>query len=223
MSIEELFQKAYNLPESDYMNKQSLYRKVIALDPDNSKGLKLLAYNNIGATWEARDQPKLAKEYYQLAIDTDPTFELASENLARAKKAAREKKWNSVINTLGAIGGVLNTASNIVNAVSGNAAAVSVDGSTFTSSTNRNSDVDALDAKAAKAKEDARLTPLKNRDSNVYQDYEGQLSSMKVFPERYDDQQRRTIQLKMKQIRTKWEQKGFKMYHSEWENWDGSH
>lgn len=64
---------------------------------------------------------------------------------------------------------------------------------------------------------------LKNRDSNVYQDYEGQLSSMKTFPERYDDQQRRSIQMKMKQIRTKWEQKGFKMYHSEWENWDGSH
>lgn len=223
ISIEDLFQKAYELPESDYLNKQTLYRKVIALDSDNSKGFKALAYNNLGASWEARDEPKMAKTYYQLAVNTDPTFALAAENLERAKKTAREKKWNSVINTLETIGGVLNTASDMVNAFSGNtAAATSVGGST-TTSTHTNNDVDILEAKAAKAKEDARLTPLKNRDSNVYQDYEGQLSSMKTFPERYDDQQRRTIQMKMKQIRTKWEQKGFKMYHSEWENWDGSH
>lgn len=62
----------------------------------------------------------------------------------------------------------------------------------------------------------------KNRDSNSYSNYESQLIKMNTYHEsQYDDSQRRSIQQKMKSIRTKWEGKGYKMFHSQWEDWDG--
>ena len=60
------------------------------------------------------------------------------------------------------------------------------------------------------------------REGKVYTKYESLLTNMKVFWERYyDDNLRKTYQRKMKEIRTKWERKGYKMYHSPWEDWDG--
>lgn len=62
----------------------------------------------------------------------------------------------------------------------------------------------------------------KNRDSNSYSNYESQLVKMNTYHEsQYDDSQRRSIQQKMKSIRKKWESKGYKMFHSQWEDWDG--
>lgn len=62
----------------------------------------------------------------------------------------------------------------------------------------------------------------KNRDSNSYSNYESQLIKMNTYHEsQYDDSQRRSIQQKMKSIRTKWEGKGYKMFRSQWEDWDG--
>ena len=226
ISVEDLFARALALPDSELKKKEECYRTVIALDANNGKGYKALAYNNIGAIREAQDMPKYAVTYYELALQADPSFTLAAENLVRAKAAAREKKWNSVINTLETVADVLTTAGNMAAAISGGgstaaASAVAPTGSANAGSGGHGQGVDELEARAAKAKEDARLTPLKNRESNVYLDYAGQLSAMKTFPERYDDQQRRSIQQKMKQIRTKWEEKGFRMYHSEWEDWNG--
>ena len=62
----------------------------------------------------------------------------------------------------------------------------------------------------------------KNRDSNTYSSYESQLIKMNTYWEsQYNDSQRRSIQQNMKKIRTKWETRGFQMFHSQWEDWDG--
>ena len=62
----------------------------------------------------------------------------------------------------------------------------------------------------------------KNRDSNTYSSYESQLIKMNTYWEsQYNDSQRRSIQQSMKKIRTKWESRGFQMFHSQWEDWDG--
>lgn len=62
----------------------------------------------------------------------------------------------------------------------------------------------------------------KNRDARTYSDYESQLIKMNTYWEtQYNDNQRREIQQKMKSIRSKWESRGYRMQHSEWEDWDG--
>ena len=63
----------------------------------------------------------------------------------------------------------------------------------------------------------------KNKDSNSYSSYESQLIKMNTYHEsEYNDSDRRQIQQKMRDIRTKWEGRGYKMFHSTWEDWDGS-
>lgn len=65
-------------------------------------------------------------------------------------------------------------------------------------------------------------TTDKNADARTYSDYESQLIQMNTYyADKYNDQTRRNIQSKMKAIRQKWEQRGFQMFHSTWEDWDG--
>lgn len=60
-------------------------------------------------------------------------------------------------------------------------------------------------------------------DRRTYSSWESQLIKMNTYYESdYDDAQRKNIQKQMKSIREKWESKGFKMYHSTWEDWDGN-
>lgn len=62
----------------------------------------------------------------------------------------------------------------------------------------------------------------KNSESKVYGRYETQLIQMNAYYEtKYSDSQRRDIQRKMKEIRTKWENRGFSMFYSDWEDWNG--
>lgn len=62
---------------------------------------------------------------------------------------------------------------------------------------------------------------MNNSEKNKYGNYEYQLIHMRDYPQDYDNDQRISIQRAMKSIRTKWEKKGYKMYHSEWEDWKG--
>jgi tetratricopeptide (TPR) repeat protein len=61
----------------------------------------------------------------------------------------------------------------------------------------------------------------RNRDARTYSDLESQLIKMHTYPNTYNDNQRRSIQSQMRSIRTKWESRGFRMFHSQWEDWDG--
>ena len=62
----------------------------------------------------------------------------------------------------------------------------------------------------------------KNADSGTYSNYESQLIKMNTYWEtQYNDSDRRYIQSKMRAIRTKWENKGYRMFHSPWEDWNG--
>ena len=62
----------------------------------------------------------------------------------------------------------------------------------------------------------------KNVDARSYSNYESQLIKMNTYwEEQYNDSQRRNIQKKMKDIRTKWENRGLKITYSQWEDWNG--
>lgn len=61
----------------------------------------------------------------------------------------------------------------------------------------------------------------KSRDARTYSDLESQLIKMNTYYNTYNDSQRRSIQSQMRSIRQKWESRGFRMFHSSWEEWDG--
>ena len=62
----------------------------------------------------------------------------------------------------------------------------------------------------------------KNADSRTYSNYETQLIKMNTNYERdYNDSTRKDIQRKMKSIRQKWVDRGYNMYKSTWEDWNG--
>lgn len=64
-------------------------------------------------------------------------------------------------------------------------------------------------------------TTAMNSDKRVYGSYESQLIKMRSGNDEYNDSRRREIQRKMKNIRTKWEKKGYDFYHCEVEDWGG--
>lgn len=61
----------------------------------------------------------------------------------------------------------------------------------------------------------------RNRDSRTYSDLESQLIKMSTYPSTYNANQRKSIQSQMRSIRTKWESRGYRMFHSQWEDWNG--
>lgn len=59
-------------------------------------------------------------------------------------------------------------------------------------------------------------------DKRTYSNYESQLAKMKTYWEtQYNDSIRRDIQQNMKKIRQKWESRGYKMFRSPLEDWNG--
>ena len=63
-------------------------------------------------------------------------------------------------------------------------------------------------------------------EREVYDDYEGMLSDMYYGLKTYSDKDRKNYQDKMRDIRQKWEAKGYKICfsnggRSKWETWDG--
>ncbi len=65
-------------------------------------------------------------------------------------------------------------------------------------------------------------TTAMNTDRRTYAKYETQLINMMTGVDDYNDARRRDIQRKMRQIRTKWEQRGYNFPHSEMEHWRGN-
>lgn len=60
-----------------------------------------------------------------------------------------------------------------------------------------------------------------NADNKTYMNLETQLINMNTNYNTYNDSQRRSIQSQMKNMRTKWESKGYNWFKSSWETWDG--
>lgn len=106
-TVRDIFQQAYNLPSSQVAEKAELYVKVINDDPYNREGLHSQCYNNIAVLYEGEGNLKKAKEYYEKAVQIDPSNTVASNNLKRVKQERRNERWNKVGAVLGAIGNSL--------------------------------------------------------------------------------------------------------------------
>lgn len=108
-TAKNLFEAAYNTPDSDPQTKYNRYMQAIQADPYNREGYKVLSYNNIGALYENLGDLKNAKAYYEYALQINPNYGKAKENLKRVKAQLRSQRWNNIGNVLGAVGQTLET------------------------------------------------------------------------------------------------------------------
>ena len=168
--------------------------------------------------------------YYESAIDAirtalkiDPNNEWASKNLKIAEdNLAQEKQWKEQ----------QQNASNTVNWVDGLTQFLNILGDTFSEyaefTNNMNTSRDSgssyrsnSSSRSSSSTQSGSENTSRNRDSRTYSDLESQLIKMSTYPSTYNANQRKSIQSQMRSIRTKWESRGYRMFHSQWEDWNG--
>lgn len=99
--IKDLFNQAYNTPDSEAQTKFDLYMQVIEADAGNREGYQVVAYNNIGSLYENLGDLENARAYYEKSLQIYPSYELAKRNLKRIKSQQRTERLNNFANALG--------------------------------------------------------------------------------------------------------------------------
>ena len=107
--IKELFEQAYNTPDTEAQTKYDRYMQVIQADPYNSYGYKALAFNNLGVLYESLGDLKNAKACYEYALQANPNYDMAKKNLKSVKAQRRSQRWSNIGNALGTLGQALGT------------------------------------------------------------------------------------------------------------------
>ena len=110
-NIKEMFDLAYNTPDTEAQTKYNRYVQVIQADPYNSYGYKAVAYNNLGVLYETLGDLNNAKACYEYALQANPNYDKAKDNLKNVKAQRRSQRWNNISNALGAVGQALGTMS----------------------------------------------------------------------------------------------------------------
>ena len=110
-NIKEMFDLAYNTPDTEAQTKYNRYMQVIQADAYNSYGYKAAAYNNLGVLYETLGDLKNAKACYEYALQANPNYDKAKDNLKNVKAQRRSQRWNNISNALGAVGQALGTMS----------------------------------------------------------------------------------------------------------------
>lgn len=108
-SIKELFDLAYNTPDTEAQTKYDRYMQVIQADSYNTYGYKAPSLNNLGVLFENLGDLRNAKTCYEYALQANPNYAKAKENLKDVKAKRRSQRWNNIGNVLGTVGQALET------------------------------------------------------------------------------------------------------------------
>lgn len=208
----EYYKMAENASKEKH--KIDLYKKTIFQDVANSKGDKVKALNQLALMAIDDKKWNLAYVILKRAKLYAPNDKFTQENWnclrglvaqASAQKDKREQRFNNAMTFLNTTADVLNTTASVM--PSGNPTLTTYESSS-TSKDEKN-----------KSKKKVSVSDAQNemRDRRTYSNYVDQLSRMKTGLDQYNDTNRRNIQEKMRQLRTK---HGFPK--NELEDWDGS-
>lgn len=148
-----------------------------------------------------------ALPFYERAIELNPDFGQAQMNAERMRNALANLKDDGPSPFMIGMTSVLQIANNFVQLRSQQ--------HSFSSQTNE-SGKETKQKKVKQKSETAASAKNEMLDRNTYNDYVSQLIDMSTFRDRYDDNQRKSIQRSMKRLR---EKHGFPK--SEWEDWNG--
>lgn len=148
-----------------------------------------------------------ALPFYERAAELNPDFEQAQMNVERMRKTLESLKNNETSPFMIGISSVLQLTNNLVQLRSQQPSP----------SLQTNKVWQGKNQKKVKQKSETAASAQNEMfNRNTYNDYVSQLIDMSTFRDRYDDNQRKSIQRSMKQIREKY---GFPK--SEWEDWNG--
>lgn len=106
-TVKELFEEAYNTPNSEAQLKFDRYQKVLQADPTNVYGYKSLVLNNIGCLYDNLGDKKNARAYFEAALTVNPNNENAKSNLKNVKREIRNERLSNIGNALSTIGNAL--------------------------------------------------------------------------------------------------------------------
>ncbi len=135
----------------------------------------------------------------------------ASQELYQIETAQKKQRTSDIANTLNSVGNLLVDAANVIPDNGNNAI-----------QTQNNSIIHEKDMDTDNSQHNASEIQAMQTDRRTYSNWESQLIKMNTYYEsEYNNAQRKHIQRQMKSIREKWEKRGFNMFHSTWEDWDG--
>lgn len=106
-SVKELFNLAYNTPDSEAQLQYDRYQKVLQADPNNIYGYNAYVYNNLGCLYDNLGDKHKAKAYFESALAVDPKYENAKNNLKKVKREIRNAKLDRISDALSAFGEAL--------------------------------------------------------------------------------------------------------------------
>lgn len=107
----QIFEAAYNLPDSDAQEKYDLYNLLLQTDPGNTYGYNASAYNNLGVIFRNQGDDDTALAYYNKCLEISPNDQTAKSNVKAIKAERRAARINAIgsalsqtLNTVGSIG-----------------------------------------------------------------------------------------------------------------------
>lgn len=97
----QIFEEAYNLPDSENPKKYELYNLLLQIDPNNIYGYNASTYNNLGVIFRNQGNDDMALSYYNKCLAISPNDQTAKSNIKVIKSERRAARWNAVGETLG--------------------------------------------------------------------------------------------------------------------------
>ncbi len=211
-AVKVAFDRVYNLSDNQPGVKIQLYREVIELDKELKANYTGVCLNNMGVLYENAGDRKSALSCYSQASALGN--QQGAQNYKTLRRQIRAEKWQAVSNALESLSSSLAATANQYNSYNTNYG--------NSSSNNSASYSSSKSAYGSNSGHSMSEVQSKNTDSRTYSNDESLLIKMNTYWEtQYNDNERRNIQRRMQQIRTKWVNRGFQFYHSPWEDWDG--
>lgn len=105
--ITELYEFAYNTPDSLAQTKINRYMRIILADPYDNSGYMVRTYYSIGELYEKLRDLNNAKTYYQLAERISSAYDKAEEDLKNIKAQRTVDRRSIIADILGQIGEAL--------------------------------------------------------------------------------------------------------------------
>lgn len=192
-------------------NVQVYSLQLLGADHDNTLNYKDIAYYNLAVYLRNNNLNKYAEIYLEKCLEINPDFNAAKEDLALLQEEAKAKKdeiksqrrkliWDCI--TTG-IAGTANILGQVASMNQAKESAANID-----KESNRQRNKEIAKANKQKAKEARReMVGSINRraTSRAYSEYVGQINDMKLYPDKYDEQQKKQIQSEMKRLRSEYD------------------
>ena len=235
-NVKELFDKAYNTPNTDLQTKINLYNEVIKADVGNRQGFQVLAINNLGVIWDEQGDLASARQAFERVLKIDPKNELGKKNLKSVKSRQKGERADNISNSLNKISQGLIALAGVLsgnnNANQNNAAYNEiVNDYAYDSSSGNSYNGNEWQERNKKREQQQAESRMFRNSEHLYSEYANRITALSNDSYPYNGwskekkrQEARDIQSKMRKIRTEYKEKTGKDLPAaqalqKWENW----